>query len=139
MMRRTKYRLLLITALLHLFADVAFAGGAILCVGSNDHLAIEVEHSSPGGCQTASDSNLFEVDVADDSSQTEDCVDRPLHSEAELLSSSEDASDLIPNVIAIDDHLYGFDLDSVRLSCSIQRGPSLAADLRAHRTTVLLL
>ena len=87
MMRRTKYRLLLITALLHLFADVAFAGGAILCVGSNDHLAIEAQHAVSGDCETIEQTS--EVGFTDAKSGAEDCSDSPLHVEAELVSTSD--------------------------------------------------
>ena len=137
MMRRTKYRLLLITALLHLFADVAFAGGAILCVGSNDHLAIEAQHGVAGDCQTIEQTS--EVGFTDAQAGDEDCSDSPLHAEAELLSSSDEASALNPNLVAALDNPFEYDLTQLHVGYLGQRAADLPPDLRAHRTTVLLL
>ena len=44
--------LLLAIALCHLFGDMAFAGSAILCIGANDHRALEMEHLAGQGCES---------------------------------------------------------------------------------------
>jgi hypothetical protein len=137
MTRRTEYRLLLITALLHLFADAAFAGGAILCVGSNDHVAIEAQNAFSGDCQTAEQSS--EVGFTDAQSGAEGCNDIPLHADAELVSTSNEASEFSPNLIAVLGNPFESDLTRMRAGYLRQRGAQLPPDLRAHRTTVLLL
>jgi len=140
MMRRTKYRLLLMTALLHLIADVAFAGGAVLCVGANDHLAVEMQHGASVDCQAeelAAEATLAETYV---DSSSEDCTDRPLHSEAEFVSGSrEKTSELIQDSAIALDAIFGIDLASA--SSFDRRGSvkTLSPHLPAHRTTVLLI
>ena len=137
MMRHTKYRLLLITALLHLFADVAFAGGAILCVGSNDHIAIEAQRGVAGDCQTVEQTS--EVGFTDAQSNPEDCSDSPLHAEAELVSTSDEGSALNPDLVAALGNSFESDLTQLHAGYLRQRAADLPPDLRAHRTTVLLL
>ena len=138
MMRRTKYRLLLIAALLHLFADVAFAGGAVLCVGSNDHLAIEAQHAVAGDCETIEQTSEVRF-TGNAQSGAEDCTDSPLHVEAELVSTSEEASDLNPNSLAAFGNPSKADLTQLHAGYVRQRAADLTPDLRLHRTTVLIL
>jgi len=138
MIRRRKYRLLLITALLHLFADTAFAGGAILCVGSNDHVAIEAQNAFPGDCQTVEQAS--EVGFTDAQSGAEGgCSDIPLHADAELVSTSDEASGFSPNLVAVLGNPFESDLTQMRAGYLRQRGAQPPPELRAHRTTVLLL
>lgn len=135
MARRSGYRLLLATALLHLFADVAFAGGAVFCVGTNDHRAVELQHASVAVCQTA---DAFDVaDAAAVLASTSDCEDTPLHCSPELVGSADDGSDIAPTVVALASQLSSPSPEralggSVRTSIS-------PPGLQLHRTTVLLL
>ena len=145
MMRRTKYRLLLMTALLHLIADVAFAGGAVLCVGANDHLAVEMQHGASGDCQAenlAAEATLAETYVSEvyADSSSKDCTDRPLHGEAEFVSGSrEETSELIQDSAVALDAVFGIDLASASSFDCHGSVRSLSPHLPAHRTTVLLI
>lgn len=136
MTRTTTQRLLLCAALLHLFADVAYAGAAILCVGPNEHRAIETEHPLAQGCpsQPTSDAAGFS-----NASSTGDCIDSPLHSEAELVSSSTDTCDGVSSAATLSVALEAERLALARLPRAQARDPDLPPELRAHRGTVLLL
>jgi len=137
MIRRTKFRLLLMTALFHLFADVAFAGGAVLCVGSNDHFAIESLSGVPGDCQTVE--QTAESGFTNAGSGSEDCSDSPLHVEAELVSTWGQASYLDPNLVPVPGDPFEFDLTRVHASNLRNAAVELPPDLRALRTIVLLI
>ena len=135
MTRRSGHRLLLATALLHLFADVAFAGGAVFCVGADDHRAVELQHASAAICQTAEAFDM--ADGATVLASASDCEDSPLHCSPELVGSADDGSDIAPLVVSLSSPLSvpgpGQSLEG------LARTPISPPGLRLHRTTVLLL
>ncbi|MBW2270721.1 MAG: hypothetical protein JRH16_19320 [Deltaproteobacteria bacterium] len=137
-MRRAQTRhLLLLIALLHLAVDVAFAGGVVICVGPDDHRALESEHISRLGCEASS--LLGEAGHAAADFSPRDCSDSPVHSEAEMVSREEDPAAFVvwrvalPIPLELDAPLAGTTLGV------LARAPALAPGLLAHRTTVLLL
>lgn len=141
MKRTAKQRLLLGFALFHLLSDVAFAGGAILCVGPDDHRAIESQHISDVGCQTPATPESAQPDklaYSGASPAQSGCADSPLHEDAELVSQADDASNIAPALFT-----SGFPSElTARTPQVVASGvhvPGLSAALRAHRTTVLLI
>lgn len=135
MTRRSGHRLLLATALLHLFADVAFAGGAVFCVGADDHRAVELQHALAAICQTA---EAFDVaDGATVLASASDCKDSPLHCSPELVGSADDGSDIAPLAVAFSSPLSS--PSSALALGDLTRTPIGPPGLRLHRTTVLLL
>lgn len=137
-MRRTSaQRFLLLIALFHLFSDAAYAGGAVLCVGSDDHRQVESEHVADLGCQTATQQQPGEVGPGTSESSPESCVDSPLHSDAEIVSQIDDGSDLgIAGTIVHPSE--GVRKNTAPLA-SLARAPDVLPSLRAHRTTVLVI
>lgn len=133
-MRRTRTRyILLLVALLHLVADAAFAGGVVLCVGPNDHRALETGHL--GGCEVSTPKR----DLAQLDTLPSDCSDSAVHSDPELVNENEDASKVAAPLLALfssppaDRFLAGSEHRGHR------RSPGLPPGLSLHRSTVLLL
>lgn len=137
MNRTGRNRLLLFVALFHLLSDVAFAGGAILCVGPNDHRAIESEHLAEAGCQTTSAASSSSLALTEGAA-AEDCTDSPLHSEAEFVSSADQNPDVQPTAAAsvLPSCPSLAAIDTVRPRA---RAPDESSSLRAHRTIVLVI
>ncbi len=140
MNRTTRNRILLAFALLHLLADVAFAGGAVLCVGSDDHRAVESQYLADLGChgENPSQPDSTAPSVSDAVEQSGDCTDSPLHSEAEFFAASDRAPDAPAGLVhaAFDQHLASADAARLRPSA---RTASESSTLRAHRTVVLII
>ena len=139
MNRTARNRLLLFFAVFHLLADVAFAGGAILCVGPDDHRAIESEHLAETGCQSTSSASPGAAEFAVvGTAAPDDCTDSPLHSEAELVTSTDPDHDVQPTLIAsaLPSTPSLATNDVVRPRA---RAPDESSSLRAHRTIVLLI
>lgn len=133
----SKQRLLLCLALVHLFSDAAYAGGAVLCVGPDDHREVESEHVADLGCQTAAQQEPEQVGPGTGESPSETCVDSPLHSDAEIVSQIDDGSDLgIAGAIVHPSE--GVRKNTAPLA-SLVRAPDVLPALRAHRTTVLVI
>lgn len=139
MKRRAKHRLLLVAALVHLLADVAFAGGAVLCVGSNDHVAIEVPHATEAACQPGTSAGGVVHAKAFTPADSEGCEDRPLHSEAEFASKSDEDLDAVQDLVATFDASLAIDAPSAPRSNPRARNESLSLHLRTLRTTVLII
>ena len=124
--------------MIHLFADVAFAGGAVLCVGPDDHAAIEVGHLSPD-CEPLRPSGLHTGigDAYSTSGDCAECTDIPLHSEAEMasepLSWNPDVAAILPDVRRPDPLRY-----HEGEAPTVPSG-GLSPTLRAHRSIVLLI
>lgn len=133
MMRTRTHHILFLTALLHLFADVAFAGGVVLCVGPNDHREFEQSHLAGASCEavTASDDSA--------SSLPNDCSDSELHSDAEIASASENDSIPAPALVALPSPFQAAVPPRATSWLPFARAPDLAPALLRHRTTVLLL
>ena len=130
------HSILLLTAIFHLLADVAFAGGAVLCVGANDHAEIEAGH-------VARDCRLFEDAIAQAGDpqfamgETSDCTDIPLHCDAEMASkdsSWDPASPAVPTLA-----LGSYPLLVRGCDLLIGLGTHLTPTMRAHRSIVLIL
>lgn len=138
MTRVARHRLLLVVALFHLLSDVAYAGAAVLCVGPDDHRAVESEHSAEAGCESAGATAPAAPSLAGQSAASEDCTDSPLHSEAELVSSAYPDADLSPPLAAcvVTSGSSHESNDAVRPRARV---PSDTSALRAHRTVVLLV
>ena len=137
MNRTARNRLLLFVSLFHLLADVAFAGGAILCVGPDDHRAIESEHLAEAGCQTSAVELPSSLAITEGAAP-EDCTDSPLHTEAELVASKDSYPDVQPAAVvpALPSCSSLAAVDVVRPQA---RAPDESSSLRAHRTIVLLI
>lgn len=131
-MRTRTHHILLLTALLHLFADVAFAGGVVLCVGPNDHREFEQSHLAGASCEavTASDGST---------GLPSDCSDSELHSDAEIASANQDDSVPAPVFVALPSVFQAAVPTRTASSLPFARAPDLAPALLGHRTTVLLL
>jgi len=136
-MQRTWVRhIILLSALLHLFVDVAVTGGAVLCVAPSDHTAVEIGHLAQG-CETlygamASPGTVFESDAC------ADCTDSPLHAEAEMasrrISGEFDAPPaLAACVIPIPP------LGAGHIGRPVQNRLEISTTIRAHRSIVLLI
>lgn len=137
MKRTSKQRLLLFLALFHLFSDVAYAGGAVLCIGPNDHREVESEHVADLGCRTAAPQQTAAIERGASEPSSEACIDSPLHSDEEILSQIDDGADLfMVGVIAHPREALG-KTGSARASSG--HAPSVLPALRAHRTTVLVI
>ena len=138
MNRTARNRLLLFFAVFHLLSDVAYAGGAILCVGPDDHRAIESEHLAEAGCQSTNPTSPVPGFSVTEAEAPEDCTDSPLHSEAELVTSTDPDYDVQPTVAASalpsSPSLATNDIVRPRA-----RAPDESSSLRAHRTIVLLI
>lgn len=137
-MHRTWLRhLVLLTAFLHLFADVALAGGAVLCVGPNDHEVIEFGHIAPD-CEALANTATRGSDTPLGPGSCSGCEDRPLHDEAELASGHEPGDYDAPPALAV---------RIIPAPTSLARGVVLprlnrlvaSGILRAQRSTVLLI
>lgn len=136
--RRTKYCMLLVAALVHLIADVAFAGGAVFCVGPDDHRAIEFQSAATAGCPQADADTSFGHTISDAGSG--DCSDSPLHPDAELAPKPDNGSDLAPIFGALPSTNHRIsNVTTERGICPLNRATGLPPGLRAHRTIVLIL
>jgi hypothetical protein len=146
-MKRTRvHRFLILTALLHLCADVALAGGGVLCVGPDDHQEIEFGHfgsdcGSLKGAELMERSAEFAFGVrpaleigAEDCA---DCTDRPLHGEAEFVSPdvSWDPTSLAGLMIRIQTAPVPLRFGGQLL----ERRIGLTPTARALRTTILII
>jgi len=137
-MKRTLLKhALLLAAILHLFADVAFAGGAVLCVGPNDHSAIEVGHLA-ADCETLAEVGALASMDEFGPGSCNGCIDSPLHAEPEIaskrISSNIDAPALLaPRVLSVQPAIQG---RTERLG---HNRLDLSMTVRAHRSTVLLI
>jgi hypothetical protein len=142
MNRIARNRLLLLVALTHLLMDAGFAGGAVLCVGSDEHRAVESEIAAELGCPVgapgASRPNGVEALPTTDPLSSGECVDRPLHSEAELVSSH--AQDVDPSpVVGVRPLAMAPATRAGPTRRPRARAPRETAAYRAVRTTVLIL
>lgn len=134
----TRNRLFLLVAFFHLLADVAFAGGAVLCVGPDDHRAIESQYVADSGCVSDQPVSTRGTDLSANTSDAGECTDSPLHSEAELTSSAESVSDAESSPVAFSTPSMLADVAAVRLrACA--RAPTGSPGLRHHRTIVLII
>ena len=139
-MRRVRtHHLLILVAMLHLLADAALAGEAVLCVGADDHQEIEAGHTGvlchPAEAESRNPTGLQAAESAPD-----DCTDRLLHSaSAEMTSEHSDGSDLEPPALSLPS-LAGeanlLEFSSLRAAGSSDPPPP---GLVAHRTIVLLI
>ncbi len=132
----TRNQFLLAVALFHLFSDVAFAGGAILCVGPNDHRAVEIRHLAPD-CEPAVNLATSAVGIDSQDGECAGCTDSPLHSEAELGTERIEWDPTPPAVLA------GSFSAQYPPALFLERTPATRLDLsttmRAHRSIVLLI
>lgn len=137
-MRRARtHHVLLLIALLHLFADAAFAGGVVLCVGPDDHRALESERSVDFGCEALAPS--ANAQRAELQALPGDCDDSPVHSDAEMVSKEQESSGSTPGQISL---LVSLDFRTSlapRAGLTLATASGRAPELRALRTTVLLL
>lgn len=136
------HRILLLAALLHLAAEAAAAGGAVLCVGPNDHQAIELGHSAQG-CEPPDEAaavvahDAFAANPAADLPDCADCVDTPLHADAEM-APGRDVQAAMPHLVLVDAAPAPPATPWTR-----ERGDAnhldLSPTMRAHRSIVLLI
>jgi len=134
----SRNRLLLFVAFFHLLADVAFAGGAVLCVGPDEHRAVESQYLADSGCLSEELGSPYGAELSAEASDSEDCTDSPLHSEAELASSAEPLPDVQDTPAAFATPPIGEVVDAIRLRARA-RAPAISPGLRAHRTVVLII
>lgn len=141
MNRTVGNRLFLLLALAHFLADAGFAGAVVLCVGPNDHRAVESQHTLDARCPSESSTSRSLRDFPGLSTAdrlSSDCTDSPLHSEAELVSSKTQSADAPPAVAVIPTDLRPVvgRIPHVRPRA---RAPAETAACRAVRTTVLIV
>ncbi|HEB91797.1 MAG TPA: hypothetical protein ENI85_19635 [Deltaproteobacteria bacterium] len=147
MIRHRTHHLLLLAALAHLLADIAFAGGAVLCVGPADHAAIEAGHFAADcqplpslgaeGTVRPSDEASRQMAFRIPGDECADCTDMPLHGDAE--KTAEEFSWNPGPVSALPDP---FSLQPSCLDRIAQHvGPTadVCPTLRAHRSIVLVI
>ena len=133
MTRPLTRHLLLLAVLLHLPMDAAAAGELVVCIGSNDHLAIELAHGGEPDCDSSGGI------APSGAGLPADCTDVPLHPDMELASAAPDAKkpplvDAPPSPPPIaSPHLSLLGLRA------IHSAPFVAPGLLAQRTTVLRL
>jgi len=132
-MKHTRiHGVLLAAAFLHLFADVAFAGGAMLCIGPNDHRAIEVGHLTQN-CES-----LQETWTTQNSGLAGGaCTDSPLHTEPEM--SSKRTSWDAPASTSLVSLVGGSVPPTVDIWHPIRQSSGLSKTIRAHRSIVLII
>lgn len=130
-------RLVFAIALLHLLADSAFAGGAVLCVESDDHRAVEAAHTAPHDPISVPDAALLQASATRSGGL---CDDSLLHSEAELVSSWARSAQ-VGHHLALVLAPPPAPPRSVSIAASEPARRAAAAVLRqsAHRHTVLLI
>ena len=137
-MKRTWVRqVLLLTALIHLFADVALAGGAVLCVAPNGHTAVEIGHLAQD-CETLSGARTLGPGTVFESDACADCTDSPLHEEAEMASRRISGDFDGPPALAV----HGIPvplLEADGIERVIQNRLDISTTIRAHRSIVLLI
>ena len=126
--------LLLLVALLHLAADVAVAGGAVICVGPEGHRALETKHVAGAGCEARP---MVEEPSLD--SRPGGCSDSPVHPEADIAPGSQDPTPLAPTLLALPSPLAAEPPLRPSSTGAHQRAPDVGSGLIAQRTTVLLL
>lgn len=137
MNRTVRNRLLLFLSVFHLLSDVAYAGEAILCVGPDDHRAIESEHLVEVGCENGTTASLPSLSVMAGAA-SENCTDIPLRTDAELFTSSDPSPDFQPLVVASSFASTLF-LPTRNVVRPRARAPAESTSIRAHRTVVLLI
>ena len=136
MKRNRTHSILLLTALFHVLADVASAGGAVLCVGPNDRAEIEVGHLA-SNCEPFQDTNATGSDPAFAIGDSTDCTDIPLHSDAE--KASEDLSWDPDPPSALGFYLGSQPPFTRGSELYIGQGTDLTPTMRAHRSIVLII
>lgn len=133
-MRRPRARhLLLLVALLHLAADAAFAGGAVFCVGTDGHRALETEHLADAGCEIR---EIGEEPTLD--SLPGDCTDSPVHPEADMAPGNQDPKPPL-TLLALPGSFVVAPPCRAPVVRPHPRAPLSPQGLIAQRTTVLLL
>jgi len=137
-MKRTwKNHILLLTALFHLFADVALAGGAVLCIGPNDHAAIEMGIPAQG-CEALDEARALGAEAELSPDACTNCTDTPLHAEAELASKRISGDfDAPPALVAPGLPTPPLDVHGIERLVHIRL--DISTTIRAHRSTVLLI
>jgi hypothetical protein len=130
------HSILLLTAIFHLLADVAFAGGAVLCVGANGHTEIEAGHVARD-CGSFRDAEVQANDPLFANGKTSDCTDFLLHGDAEMASKDASWDPAPPAVLTLTSGLYPV---LVR-GCDLHIGlcTDLTPTMRAHRSIVLII
>lgn len=130
--------ILLLTALLHLLVDVAFAGGAVFCVGPNNHAAIEIEVGHfARDCGPFQDAKVKGSDPELAIGDSTDCTDIPLHSEAEMVCEDLSWDPNPPSALAFSSG-SGPPLRPGSELC-VGQGTDLTPTMRAHRSIVLII
>ena len=130
------HSILLLTAIFHLLADMAFAGGAVLCVGANDHTEIEAGHVARD-CGPFQDANLQANDPQFAIGETSDCTDIPLHSDAEMASKDFSWDPTSPATLTLTSRSYPLLIRGRDLHIGL--GIDLAPTMRVHRSIVLII
>lgn len=137
-MSKTANTCLLIVALMHLGGDMVSPGDSVLCIGSDGHRAVEVEHVNPHGKLGPELATRAEVALT---APAADCADQTLHAGSEeILSQRVDGSSLEraragTSVVQLAPTL---DPRPHRALAAIGLG-RLPESLRAQRTIVLLV
>jgi hypothetical protein len=134
-------RLLLLLALAHFLMDAGFAGGAVLCVGTGDHRAVESAVAASLGCPATASGDALPHEAGAFSTAdrlSDKCVDRPLHSDAELVSSQPESADS-PPIVGIVAPVVPPATRRISTIRPGARAPDETAASRAVRTTVLIL
>ena len=130
-------RLLLLVAVVHLVADTVFAGDMVLCVGVNDHKAIEAVHLDTACPMTATNqrdrAGLRSIDTT-----PVDCSDQLVHAaSAEMVSEHADGSQLeAPAVLLSSPRGETYAQASFPPGAASRSAPPA---LQSHRTIVLLI
>lgn len=140
MNRTARNTLLVFLATFHFLADAAFAGGAILCIGPDDHLAIESSHEAELGCESIAQvpAEAAPEGLSRGGPLTEDCTDRVLHAEAELVSSKQETTASVATHSTPAESLSAANTDSPTDRPQV-RSPIESAAHRAVRITVLIV
>ena len=147
MIRYRTHPLLLFAALAHLLADIAFAGGAVLCVGPADHAAIEAGHFS-ADCQplpsvdaerTVAPSGEASREMAFriPGNECDDCTDMPLHGDAEKTAEEFSWNPGRVSALPVPSSLQPSCLD--RIARHVVPTADVCPTLRAHRSIVLVI
>jgi hypothetical protein len=95
------HRIVVVAAILHLFAEAGIAEGLIVCVGADEHRAVEQEHAI-NGCSEANGATEQGRAESLELAGSGDCSDTILVSRCtELLSHAPDGSEAGPAAILI--------------------------------------
>ncbi len=133
------HSILVLAAMFHLLADVAFAGGSVLCVGPNDHAEIEVGHVARdcGPSQEVQQGDVQDGDSLLSIGDASDCIDIPLHADAEMVF--EDLSWDLDTPPIVDASFGAARLLERGQDLYIGQATDLTPAMRVHRSIVLLL